>query len=297
MRLLTYRIEPNGADLLGVMCSNMRDAFYPLEQLGLHFQDMQDLIEHITPEQKVLLQQAAESDQYEALSYDQVIHRAPIPHPRHDIICLGINYMEHAEESSRYEKKAFGGERPHAIYFSKRVNEAVADGGDILAHKDIVDSLDYEVELAVIIGKDAKDVSRENAQEYVFGYTILNDVSARNIQTRHQQWYFGKSLDGFTPMGPVILTADEVAFPPVLGIKSRVNGELRQNSCTDKMIFHVPHVIEELSAGMTLEAGTVIAMGTPSGVGMGFVPPRFLKARDVVECSIQGIGTLKNQVK
>lgn len=221
---------------------------------------------------------------------------APIPEPKQDIICLGINYMAHAVESARYKKEAFGGDRPYAVYFSKRVNECTAHNGQISAYRDIVDSLDYECELAVIIGRDCKNVKKEDAFKYVFGYTILNDISARNLQTRHKQWYFGKSLDGFTPMGPCIVTEDEFERPPVLEIKSYVNGELRQNSKTDLLIFDIPHVIEELSHGMTLKSGTVISMGTPSGVGMGFQPPKFLKHGDVVECYIENIGTLRTYI-
>ncbi len=182
------------------------------------------------------------------------------------------------------------------MYFSKRVGEAVPHGGVIPSHSGLVDSLDYEVELGVIIGKDAKNVSPDDAFDYVFGYTIVNDVSARNLQTRHKQWYFGKSLDGFFPMGPWIVTADEFEKPPVLGIRSRVNGELRQDSSTGLLIFGISHVVSELSQGMTLKAGTIIAMGTPAGVGMGFVPPKFLKPGDTVECEIDGIGVLSNMV-
>lgn len=222
---------------------------------------------------------------------------APIPVPRQDIICLGINYMEHAEESARYKKEAFGGERPFAVYFSKRVNRAVEDGGYIESHSDLADSLDYECKLAVVIGKECRNVAKEEVREYILGYTILNDVSVREIQTRHKQWYFGKSMDGFTPMGPWIVTADEFSFPPKLAIQSYVNGELRQDSNTEKLIFGIDHVISELSAGMTLKAGTVIATGTPAGAGMGFVPPRFLKPGDVVSCKIEGIGTLTNTVR
>lgn len=222
---------------------------------------------------------------------------APIPFPKQDAICLGINYMAHAEESARYKKEAFGGERPYPVYFSKRVDEAVGSGTPIPSHSDVTDTLDYEVELAVIIGKSARNVPEGKALEYIFGYTIINDVSARNLQTRHQQWYFGKSLDGALPMGPVIVTADEIAYPPELDIKSYVNGELRQNSNTRNMIASVEQVIAELSSGMTLKPGTVIAMGTPAGVGMGFQPPKFLKSGDVVECEIEGIGMLKNTVE
>ena len=158
--------------------------------------------------------------------------------------------------------------------------------------------LDYECELAVVLGKDAKDVPAGQTKDYVFGYTILNDVSARDVQTAHKQWYFGKSLDGFTPMGPCIVTADEFdTYPPALPIRSRVNGELRQDSNTKLQIFDIDHVIHELSQGMTLKAGTIIATGTPAGVGMGMDPPQFLHPGDTVQCEIEGIGTLTNTVR
>ena len=240
-------------------------------------------------------QKAAESPN--TLARQEVKLLAPIPVPRQDMICLGINYMEHAEESARYKKEVFGGERPYAVYFSKRVNEAVADGGYIESHSRLTDSLDYECELAVVIGKDCRDVKKEEVQDYILGYTIINDVSARDVQTRHKQWYFGKSLDGFTPMGPWIVTEDEIPYPPRLSVQSFVNGELRQDGNTEKLIFDIAHVICELSSGMTLKAGTIIATGTPAGAGMGFVPPKFLKPGDVVTCRIQGIGEITNTVR
>ena len=220
---------------------------------------------------------------------------SPIPEPDQDIICLGINYMDHAAESARFQKEEFA--RPEkAIYFSKRVNRTNDPDGIIPAHKNLTNQLDYEAELAVIIKKDAKDVKPEEVKDYIFGYTIMNDVSAREVQTEHKQWYFGKSLDGFTPLGPCIMTADSTAFPPVLKLQSKVNGELRQDSNTGLFIHGIEEVICELTKGMTLKAGTIIATGTPAGVGMGFVPPKFLKTGDVVECIIEGIGTLKNTV-
>ena len=221
---------------------------------------------------------------------------APIPVPQQDVICLGINYMDHAEESARFKKEAFERNREYAVYFSKRVNEMNTPTGTIPMHGDIVDSLDYEAELAFIIGKDAKNVSIDDAFDYVFGYTVINDVSARNVQTNHKQWYFGKSLDGFTPMGPCIVTADEFENPPKFNIKSYVNGELRQNSNTGLLVFGIDHIIHELSQGMTLKAGTVISTGTPAGVGMGFEPPKFLKKGDVVRCEIEGIGFIENRI-
>lgn len=257
----------------------------------LPFADMQSLLE--APPEQV----AAAADTAERIPLSAVTLLSPIPRPRQDVICLGINYKAHAEESARYSADAFTKETPIPIYFSKRVNEAVPPEGFIESHPGLVERLDYEVELAVIIGKTAKNVKAADAADYIFGYTILNDVSARLLQTTHKQWYFGKSLDGFTPIGPCIVTADEISFPPRLGISCRVNGELRQDSSTELLITGIPEIIEELSSGMTLLPGTIIATGTPSGVGMGFDPPKFLKIGDVVECSIEGIGTLRNTVR
>ena len=258
----------------------------------LPYASMQALIESPWEQVRTAAEEAGDS-----LPLSDVTLLAPIPHPRQDVICLGINYQDHAEESARYKGGVFEKEHSVPIYFSKRTAEAVAPGGFIESHPGLVERLDYEAELAVIIGKPAKNVPTERAAEYVFGYTVLNDVSARVLQTAHKQWYFGKSLDGFTPMGPWITTADEVSFPPALNISSRVNGELRQNSNTRLLITGVAEIIAGLSAGITLLPGTIIATGTPAGVGLGFDPPKFLKAGDVVECSIEGIGALRNTVR
>ena len=222
---------------------------------------------------------------------------APIPRPRQDVICLGMNYRDHAKEAAKYDADAFAKEKPVAVYFSKRVSRAGDPEGEIPRYEGLVERLDYEAELAVIIGKTARNVKAEEAGDYVFGYTVLNDVSARDLQTGHKQWYFGKSLDGFTPMGPCILTADSTAFPPALDISCTVNGELRQHSNTSLLIHGIPEIIAELSAGMTLLPGTIIATGTPAGVGMGFDPPKFLSAGDVVACTIQNVGTLRSTVR
>lgn len=295
MKLVTYKLKENGSEIIGIL-SKDEEKIFPISQFGMEYSSMIDLIEHTSSAEMELLVSKAGKEFDQFAFYDNVIKMAPIPNPKQDVICLGINYLAHAVESARYKEEAFGGERPFAVYFSKRVNEAVADGGVVPSYEGLVDSLDYEAELAVIIGKDAKNVSEENAFDYVFGYTILNDISARNLQTAHKQWYFGKSLDGFTPMGPVIVTRDEFENPPHLDIKSYVNGELRQDSNTELLIFGISHVISELSKGLTLKAGTIISMGTPAGVGMGFTPPRFLKKGDVVECEIQGIGKLTNTI-
>ena len=279
MKLITFLHE--NVEKVGVLTAD-ETAVAPLP-----FPDMNTLIES----GNLSAAQAAES-----VPLSEVTLLAPIPHPRQDVICLGINYRSHAAEAEQYSD-AFKKERPIPIYFSKRVTEAVAPGGFIESHPGLVERLDYEAELAVIIGKKARNVPAEEAERYIFGYTVLNDVSARVLQTSHKQWYFGKGLDGFTPMGPCITTADEIAFPPRLAITCRVNGELRQDSTTDLLLTGIPEIIAELSSGMTLLPGTIIATGTPAGVGMGFDPPRFLKSGDSVECRIEGIGTLQNTVR
>ena len=252
------------------------------------FKDMNDLIEGFAPGSGDSLSLGSVLSDYTLLS--------PIVHPRQDIMCLGINYSDHAEEAGKFSKEAFGGERPYTIYFAKRCSEAIGPGALIPSYPGYVDSLDYEVELGVVLGKDAKNVKPAEALKYVFGYTVFNDISARNLQTRHKQWYVGKSLDGFTAMGPCIVTPDELGDIYALGIRCFVNGELRQNSITSRMIQTIEGAIADLTQGITLKAGTVIAMGTPSGVGMGMDPPKFLKPGDVVRCEIDGIGVLENKV-
>lgn len=302
MKLLTY--VSNGQEKIGVLSKDERQV-YALSQFGIAAKSMNEMIDTMAETDMQALYARLQKEE-EALKSGgaalkgeplaQIKLCAPIPRPKQDLICLGINYAAHAEESARYKKESFEKNRDYAIYFSKRVNEAVADGESIPAHEALVDSLDYEAELAFIIGRTAKNVKKEQAGEYIFGYTIVNDVSARNVQTRHKQWYFGKSLDGFAPMGPWIVTADEIALPPAISIQSYVNGELRQDANTELLLFGIDDIVAELSSGMTLLPGTVILTGTPAGVGMGMTPPRFLKAGDTVECRIEGIGSLKNTV-
>ena len=282
MKLVTYLHD--GRESVGLLEA---DSVRPLP-----FADMNALIEAPRAQLEAAVQAAGA-----ALPLSTVTLLAPIPRPRQDVICLGINYRAHADESTRYDAAAFGGERPVPIYFSKRVSEAVPPQGYIESHLGLVERLDYEAELAVIIGRTARNVAAADVADYIFGYTVLNDVSARLLQTTHKQWYFGKGPDGFTPMGPCITTADEISFPPALAISSRVNGEPRQDSTTDLLITGIADIIAELSSGMTLLPGTIIATGTPAGVGMGFDPPKFLKPGDVVECSIENIGTLRNTVR
>ena len=288
MKLLTYRL--GGRQAVGALTGDGKTV------LSLPYPDMNTLIETASLSD---LRSAADAAERTGASVplDAVELLAPIPRPRQDIICLGMNYRAHLEEAARYNADAFEKQKPVAVYFSKRVTEAVAPGGDIPRHAGLVERLDYESELAVILGKTARNVKAAEAGEYIFGYTIINDVSARDVQTGHKQWYFGKGLDGFTPMGPWIVTADEIPFPPALDISSTVNGEVRQKSNTSLFLTPIQDVLEELSAGMTLLPATIIATGTPAGVGMGFDPPRFLEAGDVVECAVSGIGSIRNTVR
>ena len=265
----------------------------------LAFADMNALVMGWNEEVKAALASLAANEDVlsgAAVNVDELQLCAPIVHPRQDVVCLGINYDAHAQEAGRFSDEAFGGERPYTIYFSKRVSRATATKELVPSYKGLVDSLDYECELGVILGKDCKGVTKEEAKQYIFGYTIINDISARNLQTRHKQWYLGKSLDGFTPMGPCIVTADEIGDEQSLEISCTVNGELRQSSNTKYMIQTVCGAISELSQGMTLQAGTIIATGTPAGVGMGMQPPQFLQTGDVVECRIAKIGILTNTI-
>lgn len=288
MKLVTYRLS--GAEHVGALTADGRGV------LPLPAADMNTLIETMTLAD--LRSAAAAAERGGAVPLSDVELLAPIPRPRQDVVCLGMNYRDHAEESARYSADAFTKNSTAAVYFSKRVSEAGKPDGVIPRHAGLTDRLDYEVELAVVLGKAARDVKAADAADYMFGYTILNDVSARDLQTGHKQWYFGKSLDGFTPIGPCIVTADEFeTYPPRLGIRSFVNGEKRQDSNTGLQIFDIDHVIAELSQGMTLKAGTLIATGTPAGVGMGMDPPQFLVPGDVVRCEIDGIGTLTNPVR
>ncbi|MGP4073397.1 fumarylacetoacetate hydrolase family protein [Piscibacillus sp. B03] len=210
--------------------------------------------------------------------------------PNKNIMCIGKNYREHAMEMTNDPKSV----PKDPVVFTKSPTCVVGDGKPVKAHQAVTEQLDYEGELAVIIGKKGINIAEEEALDYVFGYTIMNDVTARDLQKKHTQFFKGKSLDTFAPIGPHIVTADEISDVQGLNIQTRVNDELRQNGNTKDMIFSVAKLIEVLSQGMTLEPGDIIATGTPSGVGKGFNPPKFLKSNDTVTIMVEGIGTLRN---
>jgi 2-keto-4-pentenoate hydratase/2-oxohepta-3-ene-1,7-dioic acid hydratase in catechol pathway len=222
---------------------------------------------------------------------------APIPKPRRNIFCVGKNYREHATEFSQsgYEAGAAKGSGidDYPAVFTKPASTVVGPRAPVSLHRGITEEVDYEVELALVIGRGGRNIAREEAYQHIWGYTIINDVTARDRQKRHKQWFLGKSLDTFCPMGPWITTADEVD-PENLELETRVNGELRQRGNTRDLIFGIPEVIETISAGLTLAPGDIIATGTPAGVGIGFSPPRFLQEGDTVEMTITGLGLLSN---
>ena len=225
---------------------------------------------------------------------------APIPMPRRNLFCVGKNYHEHAKEfaNSGFDTSAAKGEMApdFPVIFTKPPSSVVADKADVHAFGNLTQQLDYEAELAVIIGKPGRGIAKGAALDHVWGYTIVNDVTARDLQQKHRQWFIGKSMDTFCPMGPWAVTADEVGDPADLGVKCWINGELRQDANTRDLIFDIPTIIATISAGITLQPGDVIATGTPAGVGIGFKPPRFLKPGDVMKISIDKLGELTNTV-
>ena len=235
----------------------------------------------------------------EAVALTDVCLRAPIPHPRRNIFCVGKNYLDHVKEikdSKLGEAQGAMANLPkHPVVFSKVPEAVIGTRVGIDSHPTATQEMDYEAELAVVIAKKGKAISQADAMKYVWGYTIVNDVSARDVQAKHVQFHIGKSFDTFCPMGPWLVSADEINEKNTK-IQCWVNGELRQDGNTEQMIFDIPTVIESISAGMTLYPGDVIATGTPSGVGMGFKPPRFLKKGDNIKIQIEGIGVLENPV-
>jgi 2-keto-4-pentenoate hydratase/2-oxohepta-3-ene-1,7-dioic acid hydratase in catechol pathway len=221
---------------------------------------------------------------------------SPIPVPRKNVFCVGRNYKLHIEEGAR----ARGAAPTYPAvpeFFTKPPTSVIGHEAEIRLDGSVTKKLDYEVELAFVIGKRCRDIPASDAADVIFGYTVLNDVTARDLQMAHGQWFKGKSLDTYCPIGPVIVTADE--FGPCAGhaLSLRVNGELRQSSSTDDMLFDCAAIVESLSAGMTLEPGDIITTGTPSGVGLGMSPQVWLKDGDVIEAEVSGIGILRNRVR
>lgn len=239
-----------------------------------------------------------EADPVGWVERDRVQLLAPIPRPARNIFCVGKNYREHAKEfqASGFDASANENTPALPVIFTKAPSSVIGPGMTIPAYLDYSDSTDYEGELAVVIGRGGRKIARAEAMAHVFGYTIINDVTARTLQQAHRQWFLGKSLDGYCPMGPALVTADEIPSPEQLQLRTWVNGELRQNASVADLLFNIPTLIETLSRTMSLESGDIIATGTCAGVGIGFNPPKFLTHGDQVDIEIQPIGRLGNPV-
>jgi 2-keto-4-pentenoate hydratase/2-oxohepta-3-ene-1,7-dioic acid hydratase in catechol pathway len=294
VRLATFR--RGGARSVGVVDTEGRRVA-PLDAALNGSPDMLGLIARFDDLRQTL---AAVRFDGAALDLAAVQLEAPIPRPARNVMCVGKNYYDHAREfgNSGFDSSVApnGDTIPTApIIFTKVPDSVTADGATIRFPEGVSDALDYEVELAVVIGRGGRGIRKADALTHVFGYTIINDVTARDWQGRHKQWFLGKSFDTFCPMGPWIVTADEIDVAN-LRVRAWVNDELRQDANTRDLIFDVPTLIETISAGITLYPGDVIATGTPAGVGIGFKPPRYLQRGDTVRLEISNIGTLTNTV-
>ncbi|MFF2797763.1 fumarylacetoacetate hydrolase family protein [Lysinibacillus xylanilyticus] len=245
-----------------------------------------DFVEQI----RKLVEAAEKSDRAESFKreFTEIEWLSPIPRTPKNIMCIGKNYDEHAKEMGADAAPT------DLMVFTKSPTAIAADGQTISIHADLSSKMDYEGELAVVIGKRGKNIPKNLAYDYVFGYTIANDITARDLQEKHKQFFLGKSLEGTCPLGPYLVTKDEIPNPQELTVVTKVNDEVRQNGSTKDMMFTVESLVSILSQHVTLEPGDVILTGTPAGVGKGMNPPQFLKAGDTVKVSIQGIGTLVN---
>lgn len=260
--------------------------------INKEFKDMNDFINRVSKKELDKIEDKILEGDDASLELEQVKLLSPIPKPLHDIICLGVNYEDHLKESKAAMGSSDFDKVQKPVYFSKRAIEIAGSGQKVRGFFELDKYVDYEVELAIIIGKKGRNIKKKDAEEYIFGYSVFNDLSSRKLQKDHTQWYKGKSLDLYSIMGPSILHKRALPFPIAVDVVSRVNGEIRQNGNTNMLIHDIPSIIEDFSKGITIEPGDIIITGTPAGVGMGFDPPRYLKAGDIVECEIKEIGTL-----
>ncbi|SMG43379.1 fumarylacetoacetate hydrolase family protein [Dethiosulfovibrio salsuginis] len=291
MRFVAFNKE--GVSGVGVLLQD--DRVLDVRSVLKDVSSIKALIERASDDDIALLASATSRvEDYRTYGLSEVVICPPIKRPIHDILCVGVNYLDHLKETKDTVKGFKEATAP--VYFSKRAISILGSEDTIELRDDLDDKLDYEVELAVIIGKRGKDIPIEEVEDYIFGYSVFNDISSRSLQKRHGQWFRGKSLDTYTAMGPAILHKSALPFPVKIDVRSYVNDELRQSSNTEMMIADIPSLISELSMGMTLEPGDIVATGTPAGVGMGFSPPKYLKKGDKVVCEIPSIGKLVNYI-
>ena len=300
MKLLTYKTadsEPRLGFIHNNQVIDMEDfgeiSNFPLPNSMLELIDMGfELVDELND-----MIAETEAELFEEIAYemDEVIFLAPIPKPRKNIIGIGLNYTEHVAESARTLDTT--GKLPQKpIIFSKPPTTVTATNTEVIKNTKLTSQLDWEVELAVVIGKKGKYVPKADAMDYVFGYTIINDISARDCR-REGQWIVSKGQDTFAPMGPILVTKDEIENPHNLNLSLKVNGVEKQNSNTKFLLFNINDLIEDLSIVFTLEPGDIIATGTPSGVGAGRNPQEWLYDGDVMEATVEGIGTIVNTIK
>lgn len=293
MKLVTFFAE--GKEKVGYIEGNK------VVEIGLQedkpFENMLELIDIVGEKDEIDFLALKEFKEGKDHLLEEVKILAPIRYPRRNLFCLGMNYADHAKEVAFTETDKKPNIPKFPVYFSKIAYPAFEDKGSIEYDEELTKMLDYEVELAVIIGKEGKNISEDKAFNYIFGYTIANDLSARNLQGKHGQWFKGKSVDNYAPMGPYIMTADELKDPSNLQLKCYVNDELRQNANTKDLVFSIPHIISDLSRGLTLRSGDIILTGTPSGVGLGFKPYKFVNKDDVIRCEIDQLGVLTTYIK
>jgi len=292
MRLVTYVDNSDNAKT-GLLNNN---TVVPLEQLDIS-NDMNEIIKDFENVKKIIGENKIES--LKSLDISDIKLLAPIPRPLRNIMCVGKNYHDHAQEfyGSGFDSSGKKAVADFPVIFTKATTSVIATDENIILAHDYTNTTDYEGELGLILSKGGKNIKPEDAYDYIFGYTIINDVSARNIQKQHEQWFIGKSPDTYCPMGPAIVTSDEIGDVTKLKLKTTVNGEVRQDSIVERLIFDIPTLLSTISKTMTLEVCDIIATGTPAGVGIGFEPPVYLKSGDQVEVSIDKLGVLRNTIK
>ena len=293
MKFVSF-LEWNNTEAIGVLTKDEKSVV-PIADIIPDFKNynMINFIQNCNEEILCKLEKEINSFK-QTYSIEKIQLLSPITKPIHDIICVGVNYQDHINEVKNNINDV---QNTKPVYFSKRAIYIIGHNHNINSRLDLDEALDYEAELAIIIGKTAKDIKPKDVKKYIFGYSIFNDISSRKIQKEHSQWYKGKSLDTYTSMGPCIVYKDDIKDVNNLNIKSTLNDEIRQNSNTKYMIHNIDELVSDISKGMTLEAGDIIATGTPSGVGMGFNPPEYMKIGDKITCSIENIGELTNYIK